>query len=205
MKLSHTTRWVICILTLVVVVAGVATAQETTNKRFSVVGGVGMSGARGDYASEYDASIDFSFFPGLRFRLDGAIAAAPESYLMFDFVFLKTGFNGYVAATDTTFYNGYEYLNVNAMFGGQTNALYYGGGLYLAPGLDAYSYREYTDEWVDLDSNADFGLVGEIGSDVTRLLSVGIQARWGLKSIGSSVDIKNWGILATVAFHFHRF
>ncbi len=169
----------------------------------SVFGGLGISGAGGDYPSEYDSKGQFSFYPGLRMRLNGIIT--PQSLLLVDFGYLETGFKGHVSPTDSDFWNTYEYLNLNIMFGSGNGILYYAAGLYLGIGLDAYSYREYEDDWFSLDSNADFGLTAEAGIEPLPFLSLGIQGRYGLKSIGTSVDIKNRGILGTFALHFFRF
>ena len=177
--------------------------SDGTRGRLSVLGGVGVSGARGDYASDYDAQSEFSFSPGIRIRLNDVFA--PGLLLLIDLGYLETGFTGHVVATDTDFTNTYEYLNLNGMIGASRGAVYYGAGLYLGIGTGAYSYREYTDDTVDLDANSDFGLVAEVGADLASFLSLGIQGRYGLKSIGTSVDIKNWGLLATVGVHFYRF
>jgi len=171
--------------------------------RVSIQGGVGISGARGDYPSEYDARVEFSFNPGLRLRLEEPFL--PDTMVLVDLGFLKTGFIGYVSPTDTYFYNSYEYVNMNAMLGAQQGMLYFAGGLYFGIGTASYSYKEYEDKWVSFDANPDFGLIGEVGAELTSFLSLGVQSRFGLKSIGSSVDIKNFGLLATVGLHFYRF
>jgi len=195
----------LCIVFLVIAAGTGLSAQENASDkgRLSVFGGLGVSNARGDYPSEYDAKGEFSFYPGLRLRLDGTFT--PDTFLIFDFGYLETGFVGYVQATDSYFWNSYGYLNLNSMFGTQVDMLYLAGGLYLGIGVGANSYREYTDEWITLDSNGDFGLVGELGFEPFPFLSLGVQARFGLKSIGSSVDIKNMAILGTFAIHFLRF
>ena len=204
MKKKDRYRAMILVL-LMITSAGSLAAEENSSfdKRLSVLGGLGISGARGDYPSEYDADVEFSFYPGLRLRLDETFR--PDTFILFDFGYLETGFVGYVGPTDSYFYNTYEYLNLDGMFGAQRDQLYFAGGLYFGFGLDAYSYQDYVDAWVDLDSNNDFGLVGEVGIEVLPFLSVGIQGRYGLKSIGSKVDIKNWALLGTFGIHFHRF
>jgi hypothetical protein len=165
--------------------------------------GVGTSAARGDYPSEYDARVEFSFSPGLRLRLDESFA--PNTFIFVDVGFLKTGFVGYVAPADYYFWRTYEYVNFNTMFGSQLDILYLAGGLYFGIGTDAYEYDGWYEEYQYFDSNPDFGLVGEVGFDILPFLSLGAQGRFGLKSIGTSVDIKNWGLLATVGIHFYRF
>ena len=177
------------------------TADEKGN--LSIFSGFGISGARGDYPSEYNAETRFSFSPGLRLRMNDILQT--KAFSMVDFGYLQTGFFGTVDATDTYFVNIYDYLNLDLMVGGQSGALYFCGGIYYGIGLGANSYREYTDEWVSLDSNNDFGLVGEIGAELTSFLSLGVQGRYGLVSIGSSVDIRNWGLLATISIHFFHF
>ena len=58
----------VCAAFLFLAAASFLGAQEAdqVNGRLSVHGGVGISGARGDYPSEYDARVEFSFNPGLR-------------------------------------------------------------------------------------------------------------------------------------------
>ncbi len=173
------------------------------DKRLSVLGGFGVSSARGDYPSEFDARSDFSFTPGVRLKVEELLLE--ESYFFFDLGYLETGFVGYVSPTDTYFYNTYTYLNLNVMIGKLYQKLYYAGGIYLGIGLDAYSYKEYEDKWGSFDPNNDFGIVVEVGADITTFLSLGVQGRYGLTSIGSKVDIKNQGILGTISFHVLRF
>lgn len=96
-------------------------------------------------------------------------------------------------------------MNINAMFGTQMDMLYLAGGLYLSICTAAYEYDGWFEEYQYFDENADFGLVAEVGADVLSFLSLGVQARFGLKSIGTSVDIKNWGLLATIGIHFYEF
>jgi len=196
---------VVCVVFLISLPVAGITAQEGIqgNGRLSVQGGVGVSGARGNYAVEYDARTEFSFNPGIRLRVDDTFA--PNTLIFADLGFLQAGFVGYVVPTETYFYNTYEYLNINAMFGHYTNPFYLAGGLYFGIGLNAYSYKEYEDKWVTLTSNPDFGVVGELGVDIASFLSIGVQGRFGLKSIGSSVDIRNFGILGTIGLHFLRF
>ncbi len=196
---------ILIIVILIISTTALLSAAELSgaDKRLSVFGGIGISGARGDYPSEYDAGVEFSFYPGLRLRVDELIL--PDTFTMFDFGYLETGFVGYVTPTDTHFWNTYSYLNMNVMIGKTFDKLYYAGGLYLGIGLDAYSYREYEDSWVYFEPNGDFGLVAEVGTDIASFLSIGVQGRYGLKSIGSKVDIKNWGILSTVSIHFLNF
>jgi hypothetical protein len=174
-----------------------------TSGRLSVYGGIGISGASGDYADENDAKPEFSFNPGLRLRMTDLFY--PDSVLFVDFGYLETGFIGYVAPTDSRLWNTYTYLNLNAMIGISFNPIYLAGGFYLGIGLDSYSYREYTDEWVSFDSNGDFGVVVELGTEVFDFLTLGVQAKHGLKSIGSSVEIINWVLHGTFALHFLRF
>lgn len=190
-------------LALVIPVYSNAAEKDSPAGRISIQGGVGISGARGDYPSEYDARVEFSFNPGLRVRLEEVFL--PDTFVIADLGFLKTGFIGYVAPTDTYFYNSYEYVNMNAMLGAQQDMLYYAGGLYFGIGTAAYSYKEYEDKWVYFDANPDFGLIGEVGAELTSFLSLGVQGRFGLKSIGSKVEIKNFGLLATVGIHFYKF
>ncbi len=184
----------------IVAQAGESSAEKG---RLSILAGLGISGANGDYPSEFDATTEFSFNPGLRLRLNNFPAQAV--FMLFDVGYLETGFYGEVGPTDTYFINTYEYLNFNFIIGGQADQFYFGGGFYYGIGLDAYSYREYIDDTVDLDANSDFGLVAEIGFDLASFLSLGVQGRYGLTSIGTSVDIKNWGILGTIGIHFLRF
>ncbi|MGC9313251.1 MAG: hypothetical protein ACP5IA_11220, partial [Sediminispirochaetaceae bacterium] len=66
----------VCVVLLLCAAVSFLGAQESAlgNGRLSVNGGVGISGARGDYPSEYDARVDFSFNPGLRLRLNETFA-----------------------------------------------------------------------------------------------------------------------------------
>ena len=196
---------VMIVVFLMLATAGSPAAEENApfNKRISVLGALGIAGAHGDYASEHDAGVELSFLPGLRLRLDETFR--PNTFIIIDAGYLETGFFGYIEPTDTYFYNTYEYINLDGMFGTQGEQLYAAGGLYMGFGLDAYSYNDYTDSYSDLDSNNDFGLVGEVGVEALPYLSIGVQARYGLTSIGSKADIKNWGLLATFGIHFHRF
>lgn len=118
---------------------------------------------------------------------------------------METGFKGYVQPTYSYFYNTYEYLNLNVLIGSRINSFYYAAGLYIGFALDAYGYYEYTDVWTSFDANNDFGIAAEAGIDLVPFLSLGIQARYGLKSIGTSVDIKNTAILGTIQIHFLEF
>lgn len=195
----------VCLVLLIFGTSAITYAQEGPSKkgRLSVFGGLGISGARGDYPSEYDARPEFSFFPGLRLRLDDLFF--PGTVILADMGYLETGYVGYVVATDTYFYNTYEYINIDVMFGTKTALLYAAAGLYFGSGIEAYSYREYTDETVSYNANDDIGLVGEIGIDPLSFISLGVQGRFGLKSIGTTVDTRNWGLLATIGLHFLRF
>jgi hypothetical protein len=196
----------ICIIvTILLFISVISYAEENSPKNIhlSVLGALGISGAFGDYPSAYDAKAAFSFNPGLRLSINDTFI--PNTFILIDFGYLQTGFEGYVLATDTTFNNIYEYLNLNAMFGSKINEIYYAAGFYFGIGLDANSYREYEDIWINLDSNSDFGLAAEVGFKPVSFLSIGVQGRFGLNSIGSSVDIKNLAILGTIGIHIYQF
>jgi hypothetical protein len=195
----------IAVLVLCVFVFPVAVCAQDggIGGKVAVYGSLGVSGASGAYARENNAFVDFGYNPGLRLQLSNLPIEGLRSII--EFGYLESAFNGYVTATDSTFYNVYSYLNFNAMVGAGVDFLYYAGGLYYGIDLDAWSYRQYTDEWLNLSSNPDFGVVGEVGVEYFDLISVGIQARHGLKSIGSSVDIKNWDLWATIVLNFLEF
>ncbi len=173
------------------------------DKRFSVLAGFGFSSAHGEYPSKYDADIEISFAGGLRFQMDGVFS--PRTFILGDFGYLKTAFRGHVAATDTYFYNAYEYTNLNVMAGAKAGSLYYAGGLYFGLGIGANSYQEYLDRWITLKLKNDIGLVAETGFEYRDLITVGLQGRFGLFSVAESVDIKNWAVHLTMAFHFFQF
>ena len=202
-----TGTWLVVLAALLVLLfsAVILNAEEgdSRNARVSVFGAVGISGGRGEYPSDYDAKPDFSYHPGVRLRLDEIFK--PSLLLLADFGYLEAGFIGYVQATDSYFWRTYQYLNLNGMIGSQSGITYYAGGLYLGIGTGAYNYYEWTDEYTSLNSNLDLGLAAEVGADLFRFLSLGVQGRFGLISIAQSVDIKNWGILAHVAIHVFRF
>lgn len=173
------------------------------SRRLALQGGIGISGATGDYASEYQAAPEFSFNPGLRLWMKDYFYS--DSVLLVDLGYLETGFVGNVIPTESRFWNTYTYLNLNAMLGKWFDKFYLAGGLYLGIGLDAYSYKEYEDRWVSFDSNGDFGLAGEGGMKINDFLTLGVQVKKGLKSIGSSVDIKNWVLHANFSITLLRF
>lgn len=173
------------------------------SRRLAFQGGLGISGATGDYPSEYQAKPEFSFNPGLRLWMKDYFYS--DSVLLVDLGYLETGFVGYVSPTDSRFWNTYTYLNLNTMVGKWFEKFYLAGGLYLGIGLDAYSYKEYEDEWVSFDANGDFGLVGEGGMRINDFFSLGLQVKKGLKSIGSSVDIKNWVLHGNFSINLLKF
>jgi hypothetical protein len=204
MKKNHQKTTIILVIMFLFISGSVAAGEDTVSfGRVSVFGGVGISTAYGEYPAEYSAGIEFSFYPGLRLRLNKILT--PITFIIVDAGYLKTGFSGYVGPTDSSFWNSYDYVNLNIMFGTQLSLFYFAGGIYYGFGLSANSYREYTDEWVGLNANNDLGIVAEGGAELLSFLSVGVQARCGIMSIGSQVDIKNLVILGTLGIHVFRF
>lgn len=169
----------------------------------SIFGGAGISNAFGDYPSEYDASTDFSFHPGARLQINQV--AISQLHLAFDVGFLEVSYNGYVGPTDTYFYSYYNFLAFNVMAGLSAGPAYLNGGFYYGKALSAESYREYTDAWVSLDHENDFGLLVEAGRALGNYFYIGAQGRFGLKSIGSSVDIKTWALHGKLGINIFRF
>jgi hypothetical protein len=45
------------------------------------------------------------------------------------------------------------------------------------------------------------GLLAELGKDLGKYFTVGIQARVGLPSIGSSIDLKTWALHGKLAIN----
>ncbi len=180
-----------------------ADESSQLNGSLSILGGLGVSTAGGSYPADYNAEGVFSFYPGLRAVINNI--PAKSAFIILDVGYLETGFRGYVFPTSSSFYNTYEYININLLAGGNLNKLYYAAGFYLGPGLDSYGYSEYTDEWTYFDSNSDFGLAVETGYHLAPFISLGLQARYGLKSISTSVDIKNIVLLAMIQIHFLNF
>jgi len=203
--MKRKSRFLVLSLLLVLCMTGGLYAQEKAggNGQLSIFGGLGISSARGAYATEYSADSDFSFFPGLRLRLNELVA--PNTFFLVDFGYLETGFIGYVGPTDSYFWRTYEYLNLDVLMGAQAEMFYLAGGIYFANGLNAYDYREYEDKYISLDSNNDFGLLVEAGVELVPFLSLGVQGRYGLKDIAPKVEIKNWAVLGTIAIHFFDF
>lgn len=204
MKNNYQKKTIILIIIFLSIAVSAAAGEDTASfGRVSILGCIGISTAYGEYPAEYNAGIEFSFYPGLRLRLNKILT--PITFIITDIGYLQTGFSGYVEPTDSSFWNTYDYINLNIMFGTQISLFYFAGGIYYGFGLSGNSYREYTDEWVGLNANNDLGIVAEGGAELFSFLSVGVQARCGIMSIGSSVDIKNLAILGTLGIHVFRF
>jgi len=126
--------------------------------------------------------------------------------LFIDFGYLEIAYKGFVDPTDTYFYNNYDFLAFNVMGGTSLGEIaYFSGGLYFAKSLGGDSYREYTDTWVSLDMKNDFGLVAEIGKNLGDYFTIGVQGRFGLKSIGEKTDQKTWAIHGRLIINIFKF
>jgi hypothetical protein len=180
-------------------------AQDVSSDKVvvSIFGGAGISNAYGDYPSEYDASLDFSFHPGGRVQIN-EVGIKPL-HLAFDIGFLEVAYNGFVGPTDTYFYSYYNFLAFNFMAGLSAGPAYLNGGFYFAKALEAGSYREYTDEWITFDHQNDFGLVVEAGRSLGKYFYIGTQGRFGFKSIAEKVDIKMWALHGKLGINIFRF
>ena len=163
----------------------------------------GISGAYGDYPSEYNSTIDFSFSAGVRVRINQAFST--KMIFAFDCGFLEVAYQGTVDATDTYFYSSYDFLTFNSLAGMSSGKGYLAGGLFFAKSLGGDSYQEYSDRWISLDQKDDFGLLGEVGKDLGKYLTVGIQGRFGIPSIGNSVDIKTWALHGKLNINIFEF
>jgi hypothetical protein len=173
------------------------------NIQISLFGDPGISSAYGDYPSEYNPTVDFSFHAGARVRINEAFGT--PFMMAFDCGFLDIAYNGHVDATDTYFYTSYNFLAFNALTGVTFGSGYLAGGLYYAKSLGGDSYQEYADRWISLDQKDDLGLVAELGKDLGEYITVGIQGRFGIPSIGSSVDIKTWALHGKLAINLFSF
>ena len=180
-------------------------AQDNSSDKVvvSIFGGAGISNAYGDYPSEYDASLDFSFHPGGRVQINEV--GIKQLHLAFDVGFLEVAYNGYVGPTDTYFYSYYNFLAFNFMAGLSVGPAYLYGGFYFANALESGSYLEYTDDWVTFDHGNDFGLVIEAGRSLGKFFYIGAQGRYGFTSIAEKVDIKMWALHGKLGINIFRF
>lgn len=89
---------------------------ETGELEESLVGGVEVDSEK-EYPVEYNAGIQFSFYPGLRLRLNNIFT--PITFIIVDVGYLGAGFSDYVRTTDSFFGNSCGYLNLDVMFGTQ--------------------------------------------------------------------------------------
>jgi hypothetical protein len=192
------------ILLSILSISLVAQESSSSKGRLAIFSGVGISNCYGDYPSEYDAKVEFSFHPGARLQLNEIFNS--KMLLFIDFGYLEIAYKGFVGPTDTYFYNNYEFLAFTTMAGiplGESG--YLSGGLFFGKPLDANSYREYIDDWISLDHESDFGLVAEIGKDLGEYFTIGVQGRFGLKSIGEKVDTKTWALHGRLCINLFRF
>ena len=169
-----------------------AQGNESNGVQISIFGNPGISSAYGEYPSEYNSSVDFSFSAGARVRIYQAFNT--KMMLNFDVGFLEVAYNGHVAPTDSRFYSSYDFLTINILPGIALGEGYLLGGLYYAKSLGGDQYQEYIDRWISLTQQNDLGLAAEIGKDLGEYITIGVQGRLGIKSIGKSVDIKTWAL-----------
>ena len=169
-----------------------AQSNDSDDIQISLFGNPGISSAYGEYPSGYNSSVDFSFSAGARIRINNVFNS--KMLLALDCGFLEVAYNGYVDPTDSYFYSSYDFLTINVLTGIPFGSSYVTGGLFYAISLGGDQYQEYTDRWVSLDQKSDFGLAVEMGKDLGKYLTVGIQGRLGILSIGESVDIKTWAL-----------
>lgn len=171
--------------------------------QIGIFGNPGISSAYGEYPSTYNASVDFSFSAGARVRLNQAFGN--NLMLAFDIGFLEIGYNGTVDVTDSYFYTSYDFLTFNFLAGVPLGSGYFGGGLYYAASLGGDQYQEFIDRWITLDQKGDFGLLVELGKDLGPYFTVGVQGRFGLASVGESVDIKTWALHGKIGINIFSF
>lgn len=182
----------------------VAQESSLSKRQLAIFCGVGISNCYGDYPSEYHSAVEFSFHPGARVKVNNIFKS--KLLLLVDFGYLEIAFKGFVDPTDTYFYNSYEFLALSPMVGTKLGESgYLSGGVYFAKSLDGNSYREYTDQWVSLSTQNDLGLVAEIGKDLGDYFTIGLQGRFGLKSIGETSDIKTWALHGRLCINLFRF
>lgn len=181
-----------------------AQVNESDRIQIGVFGSPGISGAYGNYPSQFKSSPDFSFSAGVRARFHEAFGS--KMMMAADVGFLEVAYTADVEATDTYFYSSYNFLTLNVLAGTTFGSSYYAaGGFFYAKSLEGSQYRESLDQWVTLDQNDDFGFLAEIGKDLGSYLTVGIQGRYGLVSIGESVDIKTWAFHGRIGLNILSF
>jgi len=85
-------------------------AQENTTSKalVSIFGGVGISNCYGEYPSEYNSAVEFSFHPGVRLGINEIFNTNMKLFI--DFGYLEIAYKGFVDPTDTYFYNNYDFL-----------------------------------------------------------------------------------------------
>lgn len=162
----------------------------------------GISSTYGDYPSEYNASPEFSISAGVRARLNQAFGT--NMMLAADFGFIEIAYRGFVDPTDSYIYTTYDFLTFNFLAGVPLGPSYAAGGFYFAKSLGGNQYKEYTDKWVSLSQKSDIGLLAEMGVDLGKYISLGVQGRVGIPSIGSSIDIKTWALHAKLGINIFR-
>jgi hypothetical protein len=111
MKTIHFIAFIV--IALLMALPGNSFAQDDSSDKvvISIFGGAGISNAYGDYPSEYDATVDFSFHPGGRIRINQV--GIQQLHLAFDVGFLEVAYNGHVGPTDSYFYSYYNFLAFN--------------------------------------------------------------------------------------------
>lgn len=180
-----------------------AQGNDSNNIQIAIFADPGISGAYGDYPSEYNSSVEFSFSAGARLRMNQGFGT--NMMFAFDIGFLEIAYRGQVEATDTYFYSSYDFLAFNSLAGIKIGDGYLGAGLFYAKSLGGDSYQEYIDRWITLDQKDDFGLMAELGKDLGKYLTIGIQGRFGIPSIGSSVDIKTYALHGKLSINIFQF
>ncbi len=180
-------------------------AQDTNsgNIQIAIFGDPGISGCYGDYPSENNSTLEFSFSAGARLRVNEAFGN--NMLLAFDFGFLDVAYRGTNPGTSTYFFSSYEFLTFNGLVGIPIGTGYIGGGVYYAKALTGDRYEEFTDRWFSLDHKDDIGVLAEFGKDLGQFITIGIQGRFGIPSIGESVDIHTWALHGKLAFNIFKF
>lgn len=190
----------------VLLIYGDLRAQENNGEKmqFSLFCGVGISNCYGEYPSEYNSAVEFSFHPGARLKINEFISS--NMMFLVDFGYLEIAYKGFVGATDTYFYNNYGFLALTPMVGTRLGEKgYLSGGVYFAKSLSGNMYQEYVDQWISLSPQNDLGLVAEIGKDLGDYFTIGLQARFGLKSIGETSDTKTWALHGRLCINIFKF
>lgn len=192
----------IIIALIILCISSFSSAAKTKNKHLYFYGGFGISGVSTDDTIEPFDALDFSFNPGFSLRIDDALGKG--SFFRVDFGYLEVNWVTKVIAAPYLVWRGRSYLNINGVIASKKGNFWIGGGIYFAIGIEGWWISENAGP-ESTSGSTDFGLLVDVGYELSDRFFLGFQARYGLLSQYSYASIHNYVLYGTLGFKLTSF